>query len=106
MERLTPFPDNRVSINDRLPDPLVFYLEEIEQKDGSTIEHVNCLPTSEYLKKFPYEEGEFSVKDLLVAGVPLKECNPRLLGSRDITDYNVSQQDIFDQMSQAMGNNE
>ena len=86
-DRLTPFPDNRVHFESVVPDPLVFFIEEDEMKDGSIRESAVYLAASDYLEKFPPNHVADSLNDLLSAGIDLKLTNPRLLDSSDPTDY-------------------
>lgn len=86
-DRLTPFPDNRVHVDAVVPDPLVFFIEEEELKDGSIRESAVYLPASDYLEKFPPSHVADSLNDLLSAGVDPKLTNPRLLDSSDPLDY-------------------
>lgn len=99
-DRQCPFPDNRVHQDSVVPDPLIFFIESEEMKDGSIRESAVYLPTTEYQKTHKVSHDAFSLNQLLDAGVDLKLTNPRLLNSSDPTDYPTQQEMLSAYQSQ------
>ena len=119
MKGKTPFHSQQVHYEYNNPNPTVEYVEEVEvaetkkvrgkakaKKDTPvrTKEVVKRLKTSEYNKKFPLMKSYPTLKEMLEAGVPLKEVPTCLYESADALDNGITQSILLSKVEEKIDN--
>ena len=92
MKGSTPFNSLRTQEGKTIVEPIVNYLDK---DPNSGIETVKKLKVSDYNKVFPFETKEFSLEDLLAAGVPLTEVPTKIYNSTDPADNPYTQEQLL-----------